>query len=309
MKWRKLGRVYCANNENEFMVTGGRAPVPLFVGGDCFKIFFSSYDSLGRGRIFSLLLDLKPDFKVLEILDSPVIDIGDTGRYDDNGIIPSCILNCGDKQYLYLSGFSVKNKVIFDSAAGLAVSEDAGASFCKFSGPVLDRSVDDPCFATSPFVLFDKGLFKMWHVSCMRWGKDSENRLKHFYNIRYKESKDPVYWPIKSSIAIDFANDFEYAIARPSVIVEAPDNYKMWYCFREQQNIDTYRIGYAASTDGREWERRDHEAGIDVSATGWDSEMICYPYVFEHKGQKYMLYNGNGYGRTGFGLAVLEEDS
>ena len=47
--------------------------------------------------------------------------------------------------------------------------------------------------------------------------------------------------------------------------------------------------------------------GIDVSKNGWDSEMICYPYVFDHKGKRYMLYNGNGYGKTGFGLAVLEQ--
>jgi len=34
--------------------------------------------------------------------------------------------------------------------------------------------------------------------------------------------------------------------------------------------------------------------------------MIEYPYVFEHKGERYMLYNGNGYGKTGIGIAVLE---
>ena len=44
----------------------------------------------------------------------------------------------------------------------------------------------------------------------------------------------------------------------------------------------------------------------NLSKTGWDSEMICYPYVFDRKGERYMLYNGNGYGKTGFGLAVLE---
>ncbi len=40
---------------------------------------------------------------------------------------------------------------------------------------------------------------------------------------------------------------------------------------------------------------------IDVSESGWDSEMIKYPCVFEHEGQLYMLYNGNSYGKTGIG--------
>jgi hypothetical protein len=82
----------------------------------------------------------------------------------------------------------------------------------------------------------------------------------------------------------------------------------MWYSYRAQKNIDTYRIGYAESNDGISWVRKDEEIGIDVSNEGWDSEMICYPYIFDHNGKRYMLYNGNGYGKTGFGLAVLEED-
>jgi hypothetical protein len=35
--------------------------------------------------------------------------------------------------------------------------------------------------------------------------------------------------------------------------------------------------------------------------------MICYPFVFDHAGSRFMLYNGNGYGKTGFGIAVWED--
>ena len=81
----------------------------------------------------------------------------------------------------------------------------------------------------------------------------------------------------------------------------------MWYAHRATQSINTYRIGFASSLDGRHWQRNDSLAGIDVSLSGWDSEMICYPCVFEHHDRMYMLYNGNDYGKTGFGLAVMEE--
>lgn len=50
-----------------------------------------------------------------------------------------------------------------------------------------------------------------------------------------------------------------------------------------------------------------NSAWIDVSSSGWDSEMIEYPFAFHHSGALYMLYNGNGYGKTGFGLAVRDE--
>ena len=49
--------------------------------------------------------------------------------------------------------------------------------------------------------------------------------------------------------------------------------------------------------------RRDSEAGI-ASSGDWDSEMQAYPAVFDNDGRRYMLYNGNGYGRTGIGWAV-----
>ena len=54
------------------------------------------------------------------------------------------------------------------------------------------------------------------------------------------------------------------------------------------------------------WQRMDHLAGIDVSDSGWDAEMIEYPHVFDHKGRRYMLYNGNHFGESGMGLAVCE---
>jgi hypothetical protein len=46
--------------------------------------------------------------------------------------------------------------------------------------------------------------------------------------------------------------------------------------------------------------------GIDVSHSGWDSEMIAYACVFKHGNKWHMLYNGNGYGKTGIGYAVCE---
>ena len=69
-----------------------------------------------------------------------------------------------------------------------------------------------------------------------------------------------------------------------------------------------YRLGYAESADGVRWERLDHLAGMERSDEGWDSVMIAYPFVYEHRGVKHLLYNGNGFGETGIGYAVLDED-
>jgi len=104
------------------------------------------------------------------------------------------------------------------------------------------------------------------------------------------------------------------ATARPSVLkewVNGQEIYRMWYSrrdlldFRIDKKHD-YRAGYAESLDGINWNRMDDQVGIDVSPEGWDSNAIAYPYVIRIKDQLVMFYNGNGFGKTGFGYAVLE---
>ena len=305
MKWKKLGRVFCASGENEWMVAGGRTPVPLHLAGDVYRIYFGAYDKTGRGRIFSLDINVKHPLEYHNLISEPIVDIGATGYFDDNGIVPSDVLRVGKEIYLYTIGFSIKNRILFDAASGLAISEDGGLSFKKINGPVIDRGVDDPCFAASPTVIKEDDLWRMWYVSCDHW-QPIEGGHRHFYNIKHRTSSDGIYWGNHSSVCIDYANEHEYAISRPSVIFQN-GRYRMWYSFRAQPDESTYRIGYAESDDGISWSRMDYLAGIDVSEDGWDAEMICYPRVFEHHGSLYMLYNGNGYGKTGFGLAVLRE--
>lgn len=288
------------------MVTGGRAPVPLHLGDDLYRIYFASYDGLGRGRIFSLDLNLEKPTTYCNLKTIPVVDIGATGFFDDNGVIPSDVVATEEAIYLYTIGFSVKNRVLFDAATGLAISRDGGRSFGKLNGPVLDRGVDDPCFAASPTVVREDDGWRMWYVSCDYW-RPHGTGYRHYYNIKHKRSADGIYWEPRSTVSIDYASEHEYAISRPSVIRDK-GIYRMWYSFREQPGIATYRIGYAESPDGLSWTRFDDRAGIDVSDSGWDSEMICYPRVFMHGDLFYLLYNGNGYGRSGFGLARLEED-
>jgi hypothetical protein len=107
----------------------------------------------------------------------------------------------------------------------------------------------------------------------------------------------------RTGLAVPFVLGTAQAFSRPTVDRARDGGWEMWFSYRGGGG-DTYRIGYARSRDGERWELALSETGLDVSREGWDSEMIEYPFVFRHKGRRYMLYNGNGYGRTGFGLAV-----
>ena len=146
----------------------------------------------------------------------------------------------------------------------------------------------------------------MWYITGLGWQPELNGVQKHFYTITYAESDNGIDWKPSGKICIPFKSDREYAIARPMVLKRGTI-YQMWYSYRETKECNTYQIGYAESTNGIEWQRKDDEAGITTSDTGWDSEMICYPFVFEHNNNMYMVYNGNGYGKTGFGIAILEQ--
>jgi predicted GH43/DUF377 family glycosyl hydrolase len=93
----------------------------------------------------------------------------------------------------------------------------------------------------------------------------------------------------------------ENAVGRP-VVVRNRDEYLLIYCARRLN--ETYRIYVANSDDGISW-RRTTEPLIDVSQSGWDSEMVCYGSLLEHPNGTFLLYNGNAYGKDGFGVARL----
>ena len=167
---------------------------------------------------------------------------------------------------------------------------------------MLDRSPVDPCFIGTVCTRRTPAGWEMWYQSCVEW-QERPDGLRHRYHLKYATSRDGVAWDRDGTACIDFRDDTEYAICRASVLVEG-GAYRMWYCYRG----DRYRIGYAESADGRAWERQDHRVGIDVTPGAWDGAMVCYPAVFDAAGGRYMLYNGDGYGATGVGLAVLEQD-
>jgi hypothetical protein len=186
---------------------------------------------------------------------------------------------------------------------GLAISDDGGNTFHRHSrAPILKLTDQEPySILTAPFVLREKSIWKMWYVSCEGWLHADLPR----YNIKLATSKNGLDWTQDGTICLDFKNENETALARPCVVKEH-GIYRMWLSYKTRSK--GYRMGYAESSDGIVWERLDDEVGIDVSETGWDSEMIEYPYVFSYKKQKYMFYNGNEYGKLGAGLAILDQD-
>jgi hypothetical protein len=275
-------------------------PIVFPSSGTRVHLYFSSRDERNRAQIGRATLELDDRNAEPEFDPEPVVRFGPPGAFDDCGATGGCLVSRGETHYLYYSGWSLAIEVPFLFYIGCAVSNDAGRTFEKISSaPVLGRSRLDPFLTASPSILVEGGVWRMWYVSSTGW--TTGTRVEPDYNIRYAESTDGIDWRPTGRVCIDYSYPGEYAIARPHVMKDGA-TYRMWYSHRG----DAYRIGYAESADGLEWDRKDEETGLSVSTEGWDSEMVEYAWVGDIGGRRRMLYNGNSYGRTGIGEAILD---
>jgi len=298
-QWRKLGMVIRPDTRLFWAQSHCMVPTPQSLGGGLVRVFFSGRDALNRSHIGHATVDLNKNGRVVDFTAEPVLTPGALGCFDDNGVTPSCVIDLPDGELgLYYIGWNPGSTVRMHIFGGLAISKDGGKSFERWSlAPILERNRTDPYLNTAPWVVRDGDGYRIFYVSGHEWVHKNLPR----YNIKTGTSKDGKNWVREGHVCLDFRNKTEHALARPYVVVEN-GLWRMWFSYKSSY----YRIGYAESCDGLAWERLDNLAGIDVSPSGFDSEMVGYGAVVWHDGRRFMFYNGNNYGFDGIGLAVCE---
>lgn len=311
MTWERLGLIYKPDGSLNWSKSHAQVPVlDQAYSQDIWKVHFSTRDEQGRSLPSWVTIN-KSTLEVLEHASQPTLELGDLGTFDDCGVMPSWICKHADKHYMYYIGWNVRNTIAYHNSVGLAISQDGGKTYEKFSkGPLWDRNYLEPHYSgTSCVLIDDNGIWRNWYLSCTEW-KIVKGKSEPRYHIKYAESNDGINWIRKGTIAIDYKNDLEAGIVKASVI-KKNDNYEMYYSYRNFDNYrsdskNSYRIGYATSSDGIKWERKDNLINFEIGELGsWDDMMIEYPHVFEEGNECYMFYNGNGFGRSGFGLAKM----
>lgn len=300
-KWRKLGRIFAPDGSRPWLHSHASNPVGVPLDERRVRVYFSSRDVDRRSSVAWFEFDLDQPATPLRVAERPLIEPGAPGLFDDSGTSLGCVVRSGDQHLLYYVGWNLGVTVPWRNSIGLATGDASGLQFAKQGkAPVLDRSDVDPFSLSYPWVLREGDRWRMWYGSNLTWGPTIDS-MTHV--IKYAESQDGRRWRAGGHVAISLGGGDETCLSRPCVLRDG-SRYRMWYSRRGA----SYRIGYAESADGLAWVRRDDRAGIDVSSSGWDAEMICYPCVFTARGRHWLLFNGNGYGATGIGLAVLEDD-
>jgi len=312
MQWTRCGLIYSPEGQpkRDWALTHAQCPTPDRVSDSVLRIYFGTRDAANRTRPTFVEVDPSRPEHVEYVHDRPVLDLGELGCFDDAGVLPFCVVNVDDAKFLYYAGCNTSTSVPYRMSIGLAVSEDGGRSFRRLHlGPILDRTLDEPHFCSTPFVIRNGREWRMWYLSCLGW-RPIGGRAEPQYHVKTARSDDGLHWDRDGSVAIEIEHPME-AIARPWVI-PAANRWRMWYCHRSLDGYRTdkqksYRVGYAESNDGIAWLRQDEPGGLGPATQGWDCEMAAYPAVYEQAGRLYLLYNGNDFGRNGFGYAVCRE--
>jgi hypothetical protein len=290
--WIKQGNIF---NEHH-------AQLPVVdIYPDTYKVYYSTRNENGCSIPMSISVfkhDLKSYFYPVKI-DIP---LGKHGTFDHYGVMPTDIITLEDNtKYLYYIGWSLRKDVPYHNTLGLAISKDNGNIWEKYSeGPIFNSCSKEPGFIGTAKIFLKNNKWVMYYLSCREW-IENQNKLEPKYDIKSATSNNGIDWVPTNQTIIPLEEN-EGGIASFQMI----DN-KAWFSVRGalsyRNNLkESYRIK-TATLIRNNWERDKH-IELDVSSDGWDSEMVAYPYIIKEKNKLIMFYNGNGFGKSGIGVAT-----
>jgi len=311
-KWKKHGLIFSPNNTHKWMYSHAQCPFTIDFG-EFIRVYFSTREdySAGMSRSYGGFVDLdKNNFKnVIRVSDEPLMNFGGIGEFDEFGSMPNSIVKNNNEYYLYYCGWSRNVSTPYSWEIGFATSHDAKRFQKVGKGPIIGPTINEPYLHACPIVYkFADNDWHMFYLSGIKWIPYTD-KMESQYVLMHATSKDGINW-IRNGKAI-IPTKVEDESQTSAAIIFLEGNYHMFFCYRYGTDFRKapdrgYRIGYAHSTDLVNWTRDDKQAGIDISESGWDSEMIAYPHIAKINEKYFMFYCGNNFGRDGFGCAELE---
>jgi len=221
---------------------GGVEHPRIIKEGSVYKMWYGGFDEDGTPRIgYATSSD---GISWSKYSGNPVLDVGDYGEWDAEGVLGPYVLKEGAGSYKMWYFGRDDN---WQWRIGYATSPD-GIHWTKHSGnPVLDLGPDgswDDESLTDPHLIYEDGTYKMWYT-----GYDGD-----VWAIGYAISLDGIHWtkdPHNPVLEGDPSDWEDGNVTNPHVLSEG-STYKMWYSAGDWPNKEQ---GYATSSDGITWQK------------------------------------------------------
>lgn len=304
MHWEKLGLVFCPNGRLVWAQHSFMTPVPLQIDAKRIRVFGGMRDDQGVSRIGWVDVAAEDPTQVLTSCETPALDIGQPGMFDDNGVILGDVIFLPDSRLrMYYVGFQLGVKHKFFAYTGVAESDDGGSSFVRlYETPIIGRTPHSPFIAALHSIeQIAQGDFRAWIAYGQGW--ETINGIAYpQYNCWTIKSSDSLYWDSRGAVKILDPMGDEYRIGRPRANRCPSGGYEL------RVTSDTRTKQYATrrllSQDGVHFTPDVVEELPRGACDEWDGQMTCYPARLDaSQGQSYLFYNGNGMGQTGLGVA------
>ena len=311
-KWKKLGKIFSINElnlNNKFTHT--QCPTYLKINNK-HRVYFSTRNQKNKSMIFFVNLNYDNGnlFFSKNKLKGPILKQGNSKEFDSDGVMPSYFLKRNEDLILYYTGWKLIKKYPYENSIGIAISKDNGETFKKYNyNPIIKKDKINTFFTGTSCVLKIDDKYINYYMSCYDWINDKENNtFEPIYDLKIATSKDGFNWENYGKIAIKLLPDWG-GVSKASIL-QIDDYFHMWFSYRKKTDYrfnknNSYKIGYAKSKNGYQWELDDiNFEETDHSESG-DQIMQAYPNVFKINKNIFMLYNGNEFGKTGVFLAKM----
>ena len=301
IKIKKLGLIPFPKEQISWAAHTLLQPTPILLDEDTIRVYCGMRDNDGKSRAGYVDLDARNPLKILDVSRKPVLDIGQHGMFDESGVVPCAVTKDKNGFRLYYAGYQLGQHIRFYVFSGLAESQD-GKTFERVKRvPVLERSDKEPLFRVVHSILSTDNGWQAWYGAGDEF-RSGETKTLPVYNVRYMRSDNGVDFPTHGQTVLDIAPE-EHRIGRPYVLKNG-SGYIMFYGYGTEK--DPYKLGIAVSDDGLSWQRQDDKMLFDEKDNDWETEMKAYPSVIKTVHGNYFFYNGNAYGRDGFGCCLIE---
>lgn len=291
--------------ESAMFFTHAQVPTPIVLV-DRIRVFFSG--RINRiSHIFSIDIEPPPKFNPIEgTLRIAMYPNNNIGTFDDEGVMPSCFIKKDDELYHFYSGWNSRNTIPYHNSTGMAIYDaTTGNLLRKFQGPVLERNYLHPYLAVTPTIWEENDGYHALYISGLDW-KKGPDRYEPIYVIKEAYSHDLINWmrPFEQVIKSNFEDE---CFSNPSVYVDEKQTKHVLFCSRASMDFrknhqNSYKLGYAKNTT----------TGYSRGDLNWvgrmspkENEMQAYPHFFKWEDELFLLYNGNGFGASGFGVARI----
>lgn len=305
MQIRKIGFVFKPSGSQAWWASHAMAPAPILLDDKTIRVFLGCWTKEKISRIGYVDVAREDPTKVLSVSERPVLDIGRDGCFDENGVFPAHVSVLDDgRVFLYYTGFQLGHKIRHYNFGGLAISEDGGRAFKRYSqAPVMDRA-DEGLFvrAGQSIETADEGGYHVVYSAGSSW-HPCAGELRPVYDVFYQKSPDGIALARAGRKIVSCDLSVEHGLGRPQII-RLGEFFYVFYTRRIIKNMK-YFLGCARSKNGQDWERQDDlfSSVPYGSEKDFDSEMVYFPAVVKVSDDKaFLFYSGNDYGRDGMGV-------